>query len=48
MKRLNKPTEIRIYPPYGDGPEGGHSLPYRGASIWIDDVVRFLDTHCKP
>ena len=48
MKRLNKPAEIRIYPPYGDGPEGGHSLPYRGASIWIDDAVRFLDTHCKP
>ena len=48
MKRLNKPAEIRIYPPYGDGPEGGHSLPYRGASIWIDDVVRFLNTHCKP
>jgi len=48
MKRLNKPAEIRIYPPYGDGPEGGHSLPYRGASIWIDDVVRFLDRHCRP
>ena len=48
MKRLHKPAEIRIYPPYGDGPEGGHSLPYRGASIWIDDVIRFLDTHCKP
>jgi dipeptidyl aminopeptidase/acylaminoacyl peptidase len=48
MKRLNKPAELRIYPPYGDGPEGGHSLPYRGASIWIDDVVRFLNTHCKP
>ena len=48
MKRLNKPAEIRIYPPYGDGPEGGHSLPYRGASIWIDDAVRFLNTHCKP
>ena len=48
MKHLNKPAEIRIYPPYGDGPESGHSLPYRGASIWIDDAVRFLDTHCKP
>jgi carboxymethylenebutenolidase len=48
MKRLNKPAEIRIYPPYGDGPDGGHSLPYRGASIWIDDAVRFLNTHCKP
>ena len=48
MKRLNKTAEIRIYPPYGDGPEGGHSLPYRGASIWIDDAVRFLNMHCKP
>ena len=48
MKRLNKPAEIRIYPPYGDGPAGGHSLPYRGASIWIDDAVRFLNAHCKP
>ena len=48
MKRLNKPAEIRIYPPYGDGPGGGHSLAYRGAEIWIDDVVRFLNTHCKP
>jgi len=48
MKRLDKPAELRIYPPYGDGPGGGHSLPYRGASIWIDDAVRFMNTHCKP
>jgi len=47
MKRLNKPAEIRIYPPYGSGPKAGHSLPYRGASLWIDDAVRFLDTHCQ-
>ena len=48
MQRLNKPAEIRIYPAYGKGPAAGHSLPYRGASIWIDDAVRFLNTHCKP
>jgi carboxymethylenebutenolidase len=48
MQRLKRPAEIRIYPPYGDGPAGGHSFTYRGASIWIDDVIRFLDTHCKP
>jgi dipeptidyl aminopeptidase/acylaminoacyl peptidase len=48
MKQLNKPAEIRIYPPYGAGPQGGHSLPYRGVGIWIDDAVRFLNTYCKP
>jgi dipeptidyl aminopeptidase/acylaminoacyl peptidase len=47
MRRLHKPAEIHIYPPYGEGPDGGHSLPYRGAGIWIDDVVRYLNTHCK-
>ena len=47
MRRVKRPAEIRIYPPYGNGPAGGHSFTYRGASIWIDDVVRFLDKHCK-
>ena len=47
MRRVKRSAEIRIYPPYGNGPAGGHSFTYRGASIWIDDVVRFLDKHCK-
>ena len=46
MRRLKKPAEIRIYPPYGDGPAGGHSFTYRGASVWIDDVVRFIEANC--
>jgi dienelactone hydrolase len=47
MKAANKPAEIRIYPAYGDSSQAGHSFAYRGASIWIGDVVRFLDTNCK-
>jgi carboxymethylenebutenolidase len=47
MTRLQKPAEIRIYPPYGDGPEGGHSFTYRGAGVWIDDVVRFIEANCR-
>ena len=48
MKASNEPTEIRIYPRYGRSHQEGHSFAYRGASLWIDDVFRFLETHCKP
>lgn len=48
MKASNEPSEIRIYPPYGNSHQEGHSFAYRGASIWIDDVVRFLEVHCPP
>jgi carboxymethylenebutenolidase len=48
MKAANKPAQIRIYPPYGHSPQEGHSFAYRGASIWMDDVVRFLEKNCKP
>jgi carboxymethylenebutenolidase len=47
-RTANKPREIRIYPAYGDSNQAGHSFPYRGASIWIDDVVQFLQANCKP
>jgi hypothetical protein len=42
-KAANKQAEIRIYPPYGNSPSEAHSFAYRGAGIWIDGVVRFLD-----
>jgi dipeptidyl aminopeptidase/acylaminoacyl peptidase len=48
MKAAHKPTEIRIYPAYGNSHQAGHSFAYRGASVWIDDVVRFLQANCKP
>jgi dienelactone hydrolase len=48
MKRLKKPAEIRIYPPYGATHADGHSFTYRGASLWIDDVVHFIAASCRP
>ena len=48
MRASDKQAEIRIYPPYGTSHDDGHSFAYRGASIWIGDVVRFLEAHCTP
>ena len=48
MKAANKPAEMRIYPAYGDSRQAGHGFAFRGASIWIDDVVRFLERNCIP
>ncbi len=46
MKQAGKPFEVKIYPAFGTSAEEGHSFAYRGASIWIDDVLRYLDQHC--
>lgn len=45
-KGAGKPAEIRIYPAFGDSARTGHSFPYRGVSIWRDDVIAFLDRYC--
>jgi dienelactone hydrolase len=47
MIAAKKPAEIRIYPPYGNSHQEGHSFAYRGAGIWMDDVVRFLQANCR-
>jgi carboxymethylenebutenolidase len=47
MKQSGKPTKIHIYPPYGASPQDGHSFAYRGVSVWIGDVSRFLDSYCR-
>jgi dipeptidyl aminopeptidase/acylaminoacyl peptidase len=48
MKDAGKPYELRIYPAYGSSPDEGHTLGYFGASVWVDDVLRFLNEHCAP
>ena len=48
MQASREAADIRIYPPYGSSPEQGHSFAYRGASIWFDDVLRFLEANCRP
>jgi len=47
MKASHESAQIRIYPPYGSSPHQGHSFAYRGASVWFDDVLRFLEANCK-
>jgi len=48
MRASHESAEIRIYPPYGSSPQQGHSFAYRGASVWFEDVLRFLEAKCKP
>lgn len=48
MKAAGKPAELRIYPAYGNTHQAGHSFAYRGANIWMHDVMQFLEAHCTP
>lgn len=47
MKSAGKIYQLQIYPAYGASPAEGHSFPYRGSSVWADDVFRFLDRYCR-
>ncbi|MEO7423832.1 MAG: prolyl oligopeptidase family serine peptidase, partial [Fibrobacteria bacterium] len=47
MIRDGKSAQIKIYPVFGKSAEDGHSFPYRGASIWFNDVSSFLDKYCR-
>jgi carboxymethylenebutenolidase len=46
MKDAGKEFEIKIYPPYGESRQDGHTFGYFGSSVWGADVFRFLDQHC--
>ena len=47
MRTANKLAEIRLYPRYGNSAEEGHSFAWRGANVWSEDVLRFLDENCR-
>lgn len=47
MKNSGKLAKIKIYPVFGSGEEEGHSLPYRGVSIWFEDALQFINEHCN-
>jgi len=47
MKDEGKPYQLKIYPAYGDSTADGHAFGYFGASVWADDVFRFLDENCR-
>jgi hypothetical protein len=46
MKDAGKTYEMKIYPPFGMSTQDGHTFGYFGSSIWIDDVLGFLEQHC--
>ena len=47
MKNAGRAYEVKIYPPYGASPGDGHTFGYFGASVWADDVFRFLNQNCS-
>jgi carboxymethylenebutenolidase len=49
MRESGKTSEIKIYPPFGDGRQDGHNFAWRGGAVWAEDVFAFLERHCaKP
>lgn len=46
MLRAGKPAEVRLYPRFGEAARDGHAFPYRGVTIWADDVHAFLTRAC--
>jgi len=47
MKDAGKQFELKIYPPYGNSVQDGHTFGYFGRSIWANDVFGFLNEHCQ-
>jgi dienelactone hydrolase len=48
MRKLGKPSYLKIYPPIGHTSEEGHEIPYLGVSTWETDVFSFLDKYMRP
>ena len=36
-----------MYPAFGSSARDGHSFAYRGSAIWFEDVLQFLERHCR-
>ena len=46
MEKAGKISKVKIYPPFGSSAKAGHSLLWRGVSIWFDDALSFLSKYC--
>ena len=46
MREARKTTELKIYPPFGNSPQDGHTFGYFGSSVWAEDLFRFLGKYC--
>jgi|ERR1700730_1800732 carboxymethylenebutenolidase len=47
LERLRKPHLLKIYPPVGQPPDGGHNALYEAMPLWEDDVFKFLDEYVQ-
>lgn len=47
MLRAGKPSELRLYPPFGHNAREGHAFSYKGVGIWANDVHSFLGRACN-
>jgi len=47
MRAAGREFELKIYPPFGNSAEDGHTFGYFGSSVWVADVFRFLKKHCQ-
>lgn len=47
MKNAGKEFQLKIYPPFGNSVQDGHTFGYFGSSVWADDVFSFLNKHCQ-
>jgi len=47
MIKAGKVAELKIYPSFGKSTEEGNSFPYKGVSIWFDDVYSFINKYCS-
>jgi len=47
MRDAGREFELKIYPPFGNSAEDGHTFGYFGSSVWVADVFRFLKKHCQ-
>jgi carboxymethylenebutenolidase len=46
MQAAGKSYKLKIYPAFGASKQDGHTFGYFGASVWGDDVFKFLAEHC--
>lgn len=46
MQASGKLSKAIIYPPFGSSVKGGHSLLWKGVSIWFGDALSFIRKYC--
>lgn len=44
--RARRPSELLLYPPFGDDPRDGHAFAYKGVAIWAGEVHSFVARAC--